>query len=61
MVFFSSQRAAQQQSSTSELFIGGNCHDGISLGNCIESGQRLANAACEALRRSALATLPLPA
>lgn len=27
------------------LFIGGNCRDGISLGNCIASGQRLADAA----------------
>jgi protoporphyrinogen/coproporphyrinogen III oxidase len=26
------------------LFIGGNCRDGISLGNCIDSGRRLAEA-----------------
>jgi oxygen-dependent protoporphyrinogen oxidase len=29
------------------LFIGGNCRDGISLANCIESGRRLATAAEE--------------
>ncbi len=32
------------------LFIGGNCRDGISIGNCIESGQRLATVTAEALR-----------
>jgi oxygen-dependent protoporphyrinogen oxidase len=38
------------EASAPGLFIGGNCRDGISIGNCIESGQRLAKAAAEALR-----------
>jgi oxygen-dependent protoporphyrinogen oxidase len=29
------------------LFIGGNCRDGISLANCIESGRRLAETAAK--------------
>jgi oxygen-dependent protoporphyrinogen oxidase len=33
------------------FFIGGNCRDGISLANCIESGCRLADAAGEAALR----------
>jgi protoporphyrinogen/coproporphyrinogen III oxidase len=32
------------EASTRGLFIGGNCRDGISLTNCIESGRRLAHA-----------------
>lgn len=31
------------EASSPGLFIGGNCRDGISLGNCIESGRRLAD------------------
>jgi oxygen-dependent protoporphyrinogen oxidase len=33
------------ESSAPGLFIGGNCRDGISLANCIASGQRIAEAA----------------
>ena len=33
------------EASAPGLFIGGNCRDGISLGNCIAAGQRLADAA----------------
>ncbi len=32
------------EASAPGLFIGGNCRDGVSLANCIASGQRLANA-----------------
>ena len=35
---------ATVEASTRGLFIGGNCRDGISLTNCIESGRRLADA-----------------
>jgi oxygen-dependent protoporphyrinogen oxidase len=35
---------ANVEASTRGLFIGGNCRDGISLTNCIESGRRLAHA-----------------
>jgi oxygen-dependent protoporphyrinogen oxidase len=35
---------AAVEASTRGLFIGGNCRDGISLANCIESGRRLAAA-----------------
>ncbi len=35
---------ASVEASTPGLFIGGNCRDGISLTNCIESGRRLADA-----------------
>ena len=35
---------ANVEASTRGLFIGGNCRDGISLTNCIESGRRLAAA-----------------
>jgi oxygen-dependent protoporphyrinogen oxidase len=41
---------AAVEASAPGLLIGGNCRDGISLGNCIESGRRLADAAAEALR-----------
>jgi oxygen-dependent protoporphyrinogen oxidase len=41
------------EASAPGLFIGGNCRDGVSLGNCIESGRRLANVAADALRKSA--------
>lgn len=34
------------------LFIGGNCRDGISLANCLDSGHRLANAAQGAALRT---------
>jgi protoporphyrinogen/coproporphyrinogen III oxidase len=34
---------ASVEASTRGLFIGGNCRDGISLTNCIESGRRLAD------------------
>jgi oxygen-dependent protoporphyrinogen oxidase len=47
---------AAVEASAPGLFIGGNCRDGISLGNCIESGRRLANVAGNFLRRSVLAT-----
>jgi len=33
------------ETSAPGLFIGGNCRDGISLANCIESGRRLAKKA----------------
>ncbi|HEY8838586.1 MAG TPA: protoporphyrinogen oxidase, partial [Dehalococcoidia bacterium] len=36
---------AAAEASAPGLFIGGNCRDGISLSNCIESGRRLARAA----------------
>jgi oxygen-dependent protoporphyrinogen oxidase len=36
------------------LFIGGNCRDGISLPNCMESGRRLANAVAGQLRGAAV-------
>jgi oxygen-dependent protoporphyrinogen oxidase len=35
---------ASAEASAPGLFIGGNCRDGISLANCIESGRRLAEA-----------------
>ncbi len=35
---------ASAEASAPGLFIGGNCRDGISLANCIESGKRLATA-----------------
>jgi oxygen-dependent protoporphyrinogen oxidase len=35
---------ASAEASAPGLFIGGNCRDGISLANCIESGKRLADA-----------------
>lgn len=35
------------------LFIGGNCRDGISLANCIESGRRLADAVAAGHRTTA--------
>ncbi len=38
---------AAVEASTQGLFIGGNCRDGISLSNCIESGRRLAVATAE--------------
>lgn len=43
--------AAVEQKSPG-LFIGGNCRDGISLPNCIESGFRLAAAATDFVRSS---------
>lgn len=42
---------AATEASAPGLFIGGNCRDGISLANCIESGRRLAAAAGAALAR----------
>jgi oxygen-dependent protoporphyrinogen oxidase len=41
---------AAVEASAPGLFIGGNCRDGISVGNCIESGRRLAKVASEALQ-----------
>ncbi|HWZ94212.1 MAG TPA: protoporphyrinogen oxidase [Opitutaceae bacterium] len=41
---------AAVEASAPGFFIGGNCRDGIALGNCIESGRRLANVAAESLR-----------
>jgi oxygen-dependent protoporphyrinogen oxidase len=43
---------AEVEKSAPGLFIGGNCRDGISLGNCIESGRRLAHVAADALQTS---------
>jgi oxygen-dependent protoporphyrinogen oxidase len=43
------------------FFVGGNCRDGISLSNCLVSGQRLAGAASEWLKYRATAPLPVPA
>jgi oxygen-dependent protoporphyrinogen oxidase len=40
------------EASAPGLFIGGNARDGISLANCIQSGQRLAAAACAHLQGS---------
>ncbi len=42
---------ARVESNSPGLFIGGNCRDGIALGNCIASGERLAKAAREFVRR----------
>lgn len=39
------------EASAPGLFIGGNCRDGISLANCIESGRRLAAAVAKSLAR----------
>jgi oxygen-dependent protoporphyrinogen oxidase len=41
------------ESSAPGLFIGGNCRDGISLANCIASGQRIVEAATDYLQRRA--------
>jgi protoporphyrinogen oxidase len=35
------------EASAPGLYIGGNCRDGISLSNCIESGRRLATCVME--------------
>ena len=40
---------AAVEASAPGLFIGGNCRDGISLSNCIESGRRLAGSAQTAI------------
>ncbi len=45
-----SDTISRVETATSGLFIGGNCRDGISLANCIASGERLAAAAQEFVR-----------
>jgi oxygen-dependent protoporphyrinogen oxidase len=49
---------AEVEASAPGLFIGGNFRDGISVANCIESGQRLAAAAQGAFERSPASLRP---
>jgi oxygen-dependent protoporphyrinogen oxidase len=52
---------AQAEAAAPGLFIGGNCRDGISLANCIESGRRLAHAVFASPGVAASAALTRPA
>ncbi|MEO6001933.1 MAG: protoporphyrinogen oxidase [Opitutus sp.] len=47
---------SQLEASAPGLFIGGNCRDGISLSNCIASGERLASAVLRGLTQTVPAT-----